>query len=160
MRLAHFYNVSTDYILGVSNVVPLSDALRPGRTIDVLGRVPAGAPITAVECVVDTVELSEKMSSDGHEYFGLLVTGDSMFPEYRDGDIVIARKQETADTNDDVIAYVDGSDATLKRIAVSEKGITLRALNPAYESYSYTNEDVEKLPVVILGVVKELRRSK
>lgn len=159
-KIAEFLGVTTDYILGNSNLSPLPDALRGGKIIDVLGRVPAGTPVEAVESIVDTVELSEKLSNDGHDYFALLVTGDSMYPEYKDGDIVIARKQSTADTNDDVIAYVNGCDATLKRIAVSEKGITLRAVNPAHESYSYSNEDVERLPVVILGVVKELRRTR
>lgn len=160
LQISSFFGIHVDEILGGSNLAPLPDALRGGKLIDVLGRVPAGTPVEAVESIVDTVELSEKLSNDGHDYFALLFTGDSMYPEYKDGDIVIARKQSTADTNDDDIAYVNGCDATLKRIAVSEKGITLRAVNPAHESYSYSNEDVERLPVVILGVVKELRRTR
>jgi len=87
LKLAKHYNVSTDYILNNTNIAPLKQPLTAGRKIDVLGRVPAGTPIEAVESIVDTVELGDKLSNDGHEYFALLITGDSMFPEYRDGEI-------------------------------------------------------------------------
>ena len=83
-----------------------------------------------------------------------------MFPEYKDGDIVIVRKQPAADSGRDVVAYVNGKDATLKRYIKSETGVTLRALNPAYETKTYSLEDVRKLPVEVLGVVVEQRRSR
>ena len=67
-----------------------------------------------------------------------------MFPEYQDGDIVIVRKQETADTGDDVVAYINGYDATLKRLVKSPMGLTLRALNPAYESKTFSLADVDE----------------
>ena len=83
-----------------------------------------------------------------------------MFPEYLDGDIVIIRKQPTAETGDDVVAYVNGYDATLKRLQRMSNGIRLKALNPQYESKFYSNDEIKKLPVSILGVVVEMRRTK
>ena len=143
---AEFYNVEP--------VAPPSKT----RKIPVLGRVPAGVPIEAVADIVEEIDLSE--SQDGYEYFGLLVTGDSMVPEYRDGDIVILRMQTTAQTGDDVVAYIGNADATLKRLTVTENGIQLWPLNPAYEVRSFSNEEIRSVPVTIAGIVTELRRRR
>ena len=130
------------------------------RRIPVLGRVPAGVPIEAVTDVIEEIELSGHSVQDGYDYFGLLVTGDSMFPEYLDGDIVILRVQQTAETGDDVVAYIGNADATLKRLTVTENGIQLRPLNPAYEIRSFSNDEIRTLPVTIAGIVIEQRRTR
>lgn len=130
------------------------------RRIPVLGRVPAGVPIEAVTDVIEEIELSGHSVQDGYDYFGLLVTGDSMFPEYLDGDIVILRAQQTAETGDDVVAYIGNSDATLKRLTVTENGIQLRPLNPAYEIRSFSSDEIRTLPVTIAGIVIEQRRTR
>ena len=143
-----------------ANLRPLSESLTAGIKIPVLGKVPAGVPIEAVEDIIDEIELTATMANDRHDYFALLVSGNSMYPEYMDGDIVIVRKQETAETGDDVVAYVNGYDATLKRLVRSTRGITLRPLNPEFEPHTYTNEEIEKLPIRIAGIVVEQRRSR
>jgi repressor LexA len=165
-KLADVFNCTIDYLLcrndnvGDINLRPLTVPLSAGGKIPVLGKIPAGVPIEAVQEIVDEIEISGRLAEDSHEYFALLVTGDSMFPEYQDGDIVIVRKQETADTGDDVVAYINGYDATLKRLVRSPLGLTLRALNPAYESKTFSSADVENVPVRIAGVVVEQRRSR
>lgn len=130
------------------------------RRIPVLGRVPAGIPIEAITDIIEEIDLSGHSVQDGYDYFGLLVTGDSMLPEYRDGDIVILRMQQTAQTGDDVVAYIGNSDATLKRLTVTENGIQLRPLNPSYEVRSFSNEEIRTLPVTIAGIVIEQRRTR
>ncbi len=161
IKLANTLNVSTDYLLGLdSNLSSLRESQSFGTKINVVGKVPAGVPTEAIEYIVDEVEISEKLASDSHTYFALMVTGDSMYPEYMDGDIVIVRKTPVAETGDDVVAYVNGFDATLKRLIFSSKGLTLRALNPAYESKTYTNQEIEELPITIAGVVVEQRRNR
>lgn len=161
IKLANTLNVSTDYLLGLdSNLSSLRESQSFGTKINVVGKVPAGVPTEAIEYIVDEVEISEKLASDSHTYFALMVTGDSMYPEYMDGDIVIVRKTPVAETGDDVVAYVNGFDATLKRLILSSKGLTLRALNPAYESKTYTNQEVKELPITIAGVVVEQRRNR
>ena len=143
----------------LDNVKPVH--LFPGtRRIPVLGRVPAGVPIEAVTDVIEEIDLSAHTVQDGYDYFGLLVTGDSMFPEYLDGDIVILRVQQTAETGDDVVAYIGNSDATLKRLTVTENGIQLRPLNPAYQIRSFSNDEIRTLPVTIAGIVIEQRRTR
>ncbi len=143
-----------------SNVLPFSPPIEYGGTIPVLGKVPAGVPIEAVEEVIERIPLPASFARSGEDYFGLLVTGDSMVPEYLDGDIVIIRAQPTADTGDDVVAYIGGADATLKRIVVTTTGVQLRPLNPAYETRSFTNAQIESLPLVIAGIVVEQRRRR
>ncbi len=142
------------------NVLPYVPEPEHARSIPVLGKVPAGMPIEAVEEVIERIPLSGGFARDGEEYFGLLVTGDSMVPEYLDGDVVIIRVQPTADTGDDVVAYIGGADATLKRIAITGTGIELRPLNPSYQTRSFTNAQVESLPIVIAGIVVEQRRRR
>lgn len=127
-----------------------------GVKINVLGRVAAGIPISAVEDIIDTEEISEEMASTG-EFFGLKIKGDSMEPRIYDGDVVIVRQQSDADSGDIVIALVNGDDATCKRLTKYAGGIGLISLNPKYEPMMFTDEDIEKKPVKIIGRVVELR---
>lgn len=125
--------------------------------IPVLGRVPAGIPIEAIEDVLDFEELDAQVYSSDHEYFGLQIKGDSMYPRYLDGDTVIIRRQSTCDNGDDCVVYVNGYDATLKSVHfVSNGGIRLQPLNPEYSPRTYYPGDD---PVSIAGVVVELRRK-
>ena len=163
-RFSAYFHVPHAVLLGeelpqeASNVVPLPLPQEPPRRIPVLGRVPAGVPLEAITDIVDEVELDARHVDSGYDYFGLLVTGDSMFPEYREGDVVIVRAQSTAETGDDVVAYIGGSDATLKRIAVLDDGIQLRPINPSYPVRSFTRQEILALPVTIGGIVTEQRR--
>lgn len=128
--------------------------------VPVLGRVPAGVPIEAIQDIIDWEDLDQLDYPSAHEYFGLLVVGDSMYPKYQDGDTIIVEKADDADSSKDVIAIVNGNDATLKRLVKYENGnIELKPVNPDYQSQLFTPEDIEKKPVQILGYVKELRRK-
>jgi repressor LexA len=51
-----------------------------------------------------------------------------------DGDMVVIKKQETADTGDIVVALIDDDEATLKRLRKRGASIALEAANPAYET--------------------------
>ena len=64
--------------------------------IPVLGKIPAGIPFAAVEDVEGGEELSPSMLRGGKEFFALAVKGDSMFPEYREGDVLILREQASS----------------------------------------------------------------
>lgn len=142
------------------NVAPVTLTANAAPRIPVLGRVPAGIPIEAVTDVIEEIELPGRFVGDGYEYFALLVTGESMFPEYRDGDVVIVRRTVTADTGDDVVAMVGTSDATLKRLTVMNNGITLRPLNPSFEELLFSTDEIYSIPVTIAGIVVEQRRMR
>ena len=129
---------------------------KKGITINVLGRVAAGIPLEAVEDIIDTEEISEEMASTG-EFFGLQIHGDSMEPRMCESDVAIVRKQDDAENGDIVIALVNGSEATCKRLKKYENGIMLLSNNPKYEPMVFTNEEVISKPVKIIGKVVELR---
>ena len=127
-----------------------------GIIIKVYGRVAAGIPLEMIEDVIDTEEIPEEMAKTG-EFFGLQIHGDSMEPRMTDGDVVIVRKQDDAETGDTVIATVNGTDATCKRLKKYRDGIELIATNPSYAPMFYSNEEIEEKPVKIIGRVVELR---
>lgn len=124
--------------------------------IPVLGRVAAGIPIEAIEEIIDTEEISEDLAKTG-EFFGLQIHGDSMEPRFTEGDVVIVRKQDDAESGDIVIATVNGDEATCKRLRKYRDGIELVSTNPSYSPMFYSNEEILEKPVKILGKVVELR---
>lgn len=126
--------------------------------VPVLGSVPAGLPIEAVEDILDFEDLSlEDFDSDA-EYFGLRVKGDSMFPKYVDGDTIIVKIQSDCESGQDAIVYVNGDEATLKRVFKQQFGIMLQPINPEYQPKFYDYGDAEN-PVTIAGIVTEIRRK-
>lgn len=138
-------------------------AYRPDRsvtTIKVYGTIPAGIPVEAIEDVVDTEEIPTAWLQGDREYFALRIKGDSMYPQYLEGDIVIFRKTDTCETGDDCVVYVNGQDATFKRVKRLDDGtIILQPLNANYAPYTLSAQQVQELPVTIGGVAVELRRK-
>ena len=128
--------------------------------IKVYGTIPAGIPVEAVEDIIDTEEIPASWLSGDREYFALQVHGDSMYPQYLEGDVVIFLKTDTCETGDDCVVYVNGQDATLKRIKRYEDGsLSLCPLNTSYSPCTFTAKQVQELPVTIGGVAVELRRK-
>lgn len=152
-RMADYFGIPKSAI--IENIAPPVNAIRT----PVLGNIPAGIPLSAVEDIEGWEELSPDMLRGGKEYFALAIKGDSMMPEYRDGDVLILRKQDSCETGDDCAVMVNGDDATFKRVRRSEKGITLQPLNPTYDPMFFSNEEIMSLPVRIIGVVVEIRRK-
>lgn len=152
--LADYFSIGkTDLI---DEKIPSSDASSKGIAIKVLGRVAAGIPIEAVEDVIDTEEVSEELARTG-EFFGLQIHGDSMEPRIYDGDVVIVRRQDDAESGEIVIAMINGDDAVCKRLTKYSGGISLISLNSKYDPLIFSNEDIIKKPVRIIGKVVELR---
>lgn len=146
---ADYFNVS----LSVMNGEPENGAHR----IPVVGSVRAGIPTEAVEDVIDWEEIPSAQACRG-DYIGLKVRGNSMEPRICEGDTVIIRRQNTIESGEIAVVFVNGDEATLKRVKFVEGGIMLIAFNQAvYEPHFYSNEQIEELPVVIYGKVVELR---
>lgn len=132
----------------------------PSAVVLVYGTIPAGIPMECIEDIIDTEEISADMLKGDKQYFGLKIKGNSMEPDYLDGDVIILQKQDDCESGDDCVVMVNGNDGTFKRVFKNENGIILQPLNPTYSPMVYSNEDIEKLPVRILGVFEELRRKK
>ena len=133
-----------------------SESYLPTR-IPVLGTVKAGIPITAIQEILDYEEISSEMARCG-EYFALRIKGDSMEPRMHEGDVVIVKQQSTVDSGQIAIVLVNGDEATVKKVRFRNNGIELIAFNSyAYEPHFYSAEEIQRLPVEIIGRVVELR---
>ena len=176
-KIAEFFGVEPDWLSGKSefktkkemlqhfddvyNTPALqSDVFRleKGMKIPVLGEVAAGTPIFAEENYIGSEEISEELASTG-EFFGLRIHGDSMSPRISDGDIVIVRQQDDAESGDIVIVLINGDSATCKKLMKYTDGISLLSFNPAYEPMTFTNKEIEDKPVRIIGKVVENRQK-
>ena len=104
------------------------------RELPVLGRIAAGTPIEAIQQERDRLPVPEAILGAG-EHFVLEIQGDSMINAgILDGDFVVIRRTDSAQSGDIVVALVDGEEATLKRLRKKGASIALEAANPAYET--------------------------
>ena len=102
--------------------------------IPVMGRIAAGVPISAIQSRTHTIPMPPEFLGLG-DHFALEVRGDSMIEAgIFDNDMVIIRKQDTAETGDIVVALIDDEEATLKRLRKRGASLALEAANPAYET--------------------------
>ncbi len=103
-------------------------------SIPVMGRIAAGVPIEAIQSHSHSIAIPADLLGNG-EHYALEVRGDSMIDAgILDGDTVVIRRTDSADSGDIVVALVDDEEATLKRLRKKGASIALEAANPAYET--------------------------
>ena len=151
--IADFFNVDLNTLRGKD--IEAEQGIKAVR-IPVYGRVAAGIPIEAVENIIDYEEIPAGWSG---EYAALKVKGDSMAPRIMEGDVLIVKIQDDAESGDVVVAIVNGEDATVKKLIKQGDGIVLQPLNPAYEPMYFSRANVETIPVKIWGKVIENRQK-
>lgn len=157
--LAKALNCSAPEIMGwdeSDNFPPKEKKRLKGVKIPVLGYVRAGIPINAVEEILDYEEITEEMARTG-TYFCLQIKGDSMEPKFSEGDVVVIRQQPTVENGEIAVVLINGNDATIKKFYRTPAGIKLVATNPAYDPLFYTLQEVNELPLAVIGKVVELR---
>lgn len=152
-EIADIFNVDLNRFSTSNNTNQMAST---GIMIPVLGYVRAGIPIEAVEEILDYEEISRDMARQG-EYFALSIKGDSMEPKISEGDVVIVRRQETVENGEYAVVLVNGNDATVKKFYKLENGIKLLSTNPSYDPFFYTADEVNSLPIRVVGKVVELR---
>lgn len=131
--------------------------------IPVLGTIKAGIAIEAQEDILEYVDIPKDWVKGGKSFYGLKISGDSMFPKYNESDIVIFEHTEDyiLAQNKDCAVMVNGFDATFKNVTINEMGITLVPLNlnnsDNYQPTFYSKEQIATLPVKIVGIAREKR---
>jgi len=101
--------------------------------VPVMGRIAAGTPIEAIQNRSHTINVPPDILSAG-DHFALEVRGYSMIEAgILDGDLVLIRRGETADTGDIVVALIDEEEATLKRFRRRGASIALEPANSSHE---------------------------
>lgn len=157
-KMSDIFNVSPLYLMALDDNRALVTDSSP-EMIPVFSYVSAGNGVFASENIDQYIPMPPTLNKKYDEYFGLKVRGDSMTPDIQDGDIVIVKKQYTAKDGDTVIALVNGDEGYVKKFMSFKGGITLVSNNPSYKPRIFTTEEVDSVPVKILGIVKQLVRE-
>lgn len=140
-RIADYFNVDMDYLLGKSDFTSKYDWLHSSkglpantmpvpqtRTVPLLGTIACGDPILAEQNIEGFLAMPEKVNAD----FCLRCKGDSMInARIFDGDIVYIRQQDTVENGEIAAVLIDG-EATLKRVRLFDDHIALEPENPQY----------------------------
>lgn len=153
IKLAEYFGVSTDYILGKSNN---RNSDIPVSKIPILGTVKAGYDWLAEENIIDYITLKENIPNVD-EYYALRITGDSMLPLLAEGDLVIVHDQDDVESGQTAVILINGEEATVKKVVKTNEGIELHAMNPYYPVKKFTFEDMQRIPVKIIGRVREAK---
>ena len=128
--------------------------------IPILGTVKAGYDWLVEENVIgyitdrNTIKDYEK---NINEYYALKIIGDSMLPLLSEGDLVIVHDQDDVDSGQTAVILINGEEATVKKVIKTTDGIELHAMNPYYPIKKFTFEDMKRIPVKIIGRVKEAK---
>ena len=146
--------------LSLDNVTPIDiddDIIK----IPVYGTIKAGIPIESQEDIIDYVDIPKSWIKGNKNFYGLKISGDSMFPKYDEDDIVIFEQNHDTSlyNGKDCAIMINGTESTFKKLLVNEQGIVLQPYNTAYDIMMFSKEDVENLPIKVVGIAKE-RRTK
>jgi repressor LexA len=127
---------------GPTNVVQGRFGARPNQTwedegtvrLPLYGRIAAGTPIESLRDHTTQIDVPPHLVQSG-DHYALEVVGDSMINAgIHDGDIVVIQRCDLADNGDIVVALIDDSEVTLKRLRRKGATIALEAANPDYET--------------------------
>lgn len=157
--LANLFGVTPSYLMCIDDNAGVDELGNPVSPIPIIGAVKAGYDFLAEENWKGTVNVEKSLVGDGSEYFALEVKGDSMAPVFMEGDIVIVKKQNDCENNEIAIVIVNGDEGTIKKVRKTDTGIMLVPLNPAYAPMIYSNEEIKSIPIIIAGIVKQLKRE-
>jgi len=142
----------------ITEIEPVHKPLKP---IPVYGRIPAGRPReTWNELVEDYINIPDAPDNA----FALKVSGDSMIGAgIEDGDIVIIVPGGDVFNGDIVIALIDGSEFTLKRLIKQDNMVILQPANDNYKPILFTEEQArERLQIlgVMIGIYRKIKRAR
>lgn len=129
---------------------------RDAMRVPLVGRIACGQPIFAEENIEETYTISPALAKSG-SYFLLRAEGDSMIDAGIDsGDLVLVRQQETAETGQIVVAFIDDEDAaTLKRYYPEPEKKRVR-LKPENQNYADILVDRCQIQGIAVRVLKNL----
>lgn len=164
-KIARALGVAPSYLLGWDDEQPMvsePQTIYGGNIFEfpesvmvpVYGKISAGTPIEAIEDIEEYIDVPKKWIDAGKKIIGLVVDGDSMYPRYMDGDVVVIECGADFHSGDDCAVYVNGYEATIKQVKRTTDGVELIPVNTAYAPKRYKNGEYS-----VLGVILEMRRK-
>ena len=133
---------------------PITAEATSTQSVPLIGRIAAGAPIEALQQGAAEIGVPSMMMSTSGEHYALEVKGDSMIDAgIHEGDVVVIKRQATANNGDIVVALIEDHEATLKRLRRKGGAIALEAANPAYGTRLYRSDQV-KIQGRMVGLIR------
>ena len=157
--MAKAFNISEEWLCGMSNekeeqmIASNDDGMVP---VPVLGEVSAGMGKYATDNIIGYIFEEEDSMTDDCEYVYLKITGDSMYPEFKEGDLVFVKCQSSVESGSYAVVMVDAELGMVKRVIYGNNFVELQSVNPMYPPKRFENEDV--LRVRVFGLVKGMKR--
>lgn len=159
LKIATYFNVSVDYLLGSSSPVPNAQIVDTSQmvSIPVVGSVAAGISCTATQNIIGYELTAPESLHSGYEYIYLKVKGDSMEPLLLEGDLVLVQLQSVVESGDYAVVIVDNEDGLVKKIVYGENYIHLKSNNPYYPARKFEGDEMNRVRIV--GKVVESKRK-
>lgn len=157
--MAKAFNVKEEWLSGISDdkeleaTVSYDDGMIP---IPVLGEVSAGMGKYANDNITGYIFEEKESITDDCEYVYLRVSGDSMYPEFKEGDLVFVKCQPSVESGSYAVVMVDSELGMVKKVIYGDDFVELQSVNPMYPPKRFENEDV--LRVRVFGLVKGMKR--
>ncbi len=123
--------------------------------VPLVGWSAGGRPIYAEENIIDWIAVSPRFIKEDSDIFLLRVRGNSMAPKIEHNDIVVVKRQLTAQPGDIVVALI-GSETTIKKYLPKRGQIVLQPLNPEYEPMVVKPSRI-RIQGVVKGVMKQIK---
>ena len=160
--LSNYFNVSikdllfTDLRFDNAEVVDVDSNI---VKIPVYGTIKAGIPIESQSDIIDYIDIPKEWTRGDKKFYALKISGDSMFPKYSEDDIVIFEQNEDRElyNGKDCAVMINSTESTFKKVLLNEQGIVLQPYNTAYDIMMYSNEQIEQLPIKVVGIAREKR---
>ena len=109
--------------------------------------------------IIDYIDIPKEWTRGDKKFYALKISGDSMFPKYSENDIVIFEQNDDKElyNGKDCAVMINGTESTFKKVLLNEQGIVLQPYNTAYDIMMYSNEQIEQLPIKVVGIAREKR---
>lgn len=159
IKLAQILDTTPEYLLGW-NESPENLEITDSPefvNIPIIGRVAAGVTCFADNNITGYEPVMRNDISDSEQYAFLRVVGDSMYPVFMEGDLVLVRCQTSVDSGSYAVVTIDNEDGVVKKVVYGSDFIELQSINPMYPPRRFEGEEV--LRIRVFGLVKEIKRK-
>lgn len=125
--------------------------------IPIVGRVSAGCGSLAEQHTEGYEATSPSSLSSDFQYVYLKVSGDSMYPVFMEGDLVLVQSQSYADNGSYAVVMIDDLDGVIKKVVYGNNFIELISINPMYPPRRFEGKEMQRIK--ICGIAKEIKRK-
>lgn len=160
IKLAQILETTPEDLLGWSADMPKNiETLEETdmTPVPIIGRVAAGLSCVAENDIVGYENVTSSELTPNEQYAFLRVQGDSMYPIFIEGDLVLIRIQPSVDSGSYAVVTIDDADGVIKRVVYGKSFIELQSVNPMYAPRRFEGADVQRIRV--FGLVKEIKRK-